>query len=582
MSDNYFNPVFTDIGRTVAADDSVQGLKTVITHVAFGDAKYAVRDANGVALDVAASATALQSERWRTVAEAGGSPSPGVLNLVAEVTKAADTEPQFFISEVGFFNADGVLIAVWSSDTVNLGYRGDLAAWYLSLGLAWFDLPGDMFTVEVLNAPLSQQMLGQARLRNQVSDLVESSGLLYEPDDPRSLTAAIDKRFGQLDKVVRAPICVFPANNEENVGTTATFVGSAFFSADGYQHVASRGLIRDESGSIVYDSGELGPVTDFSVPADVLDTLSSYSWEFAYKGVLGSFEFWSDYSLAASFMTTDVSAYNEAPTLLSPLDGANKVALQPNFAVSPYSVYPADFDVVDALQVQVYDDSGLTNLVWDSGVVTSNFESVRATSNLEAGKTYYWTARQRGTVLGWTEFSVASVFEVTSYGIGTVLYDGGIVAAQHDGYWLVVAPASKRGMGLKFGLYDVFTAYGPQYSSEPDPRSGKDNTDGYIAEYSGYVDSYGNVGPIAVKFCRDVGADYFLPNKEEMAAILANRGAVDAADTTSGIKFSSIGHMWTSTQASRTSNYILTSAGVFGYGGRDSVFFAVPVRRDPV
>ena len=191
MSD-MFNPVFTDAGRIAAAADNGQGLSTTITHVVLGSGRYAVRDDAGLPLSEGLNATALQDEQLRVPVYSGGSPGPGQLNLVAEITKATGDDPTFYISEVGFLDANGVLVCVWSHSSKNLGYRGDLGNWYLSLGLAWVDLPGDQFTVEVQNAPLAEQSLRLAQLTAQVKHAVESSDINYDPLDNSQLAAAME------------------------------------------------------------------------------------------------------------------------------------------------------------------------------------------------------------------------------------------------------------------------------------------------------------------------------------------------------------------------------------------------------
>lgn len=576
MSDNYFNPVFTDVGRTAAADDTGQGLQTIITHVVMGDGKYSVRDAEGVALNLASSATALQNELLRAEVYSGGSPSPGALNLVAEVSKAIDSDPQFFISEVGFLNDDGILVAIWSSDLMNLGFRGDIMTWYLSLGLVWVDLPGEMFTVQVQNGPLAQQMLMQARLRNQVSDFVTSAGIDYDDQDETAVTRAITEKVGRLDVSVRRPICVFPENLAVDVSTTETLQGSKFFSADGYEHVATRFRVYDSQDVLVVDSGELSAVESYEISQDVLTTLTGYSWEVSYKGVLGSVEFWSEFSERASFVTSDVAAYNEPPILLLPADNAANVAFQPLLSISNYSVYPDAFDVVDAAQFQVFDDAELTNLIWDSGVLTSNFNNVSVGLRLEDALECYWTARHRGAVLGWTDYASANRFQVTNMALGAVMPDGGVIACQYDGYWLVCAPADKCGL-MKFGLFSVNIALGVG-SDELDPNDGVYNTD-YL------VGTYGD-SAISAKFCRDVGSDYFLPNINELRAIARNHDLINSVSPALGVKFTEYPYIRSSTLSTNSNDYAVSiklSDVDNSYGvGRGDNATVIPVRRIPV
>jgi len=186
-----FRPVFTDAGRVAAAIDNGKGLRTQISAVALGDAQYAIRDDAGVPADTATAATALQNEVLRLPVYAGGDPIPGQINVVAEVPAALPDEQQFFIGEIGFYDDNGVLIALWSDSTQNMGYRGDLMGWYLSLTLAWIDLPSDQFTVQVLNGPLSEQIIYTAQINAQIKVAVESAGMVYNRQDSSQLAAAI-------------------------------------------------------------------------------------------------------------------------------------------------------------------------------------------------------------------------------------------------------------------------------------------------------------------------------------------------------------------------------------------------------
>ena len=694
MIENFFHPVFTDAGRAAAADDTGQGLKTLITHVVMGDGKYAVRDANGLATDAGLEATALQNELLRVPVYTGGSPSAGMLNLTAQVTKAGLSDPKFYISEVGFLDADGVLLAVWSSASANLGYRGDVMTWYLSLGLAWVDLPGDQFAVQVQNGPLAQQTLLQAQLRGQVADFVSQSGVEYLDDDMTALSRAMDLRINNivesLDKSIRTPIAVTPANNAVGVVIVPTLVGSDYFSADGYEFISAQFRIYDELDNLVVDSGELSAVTEFAVQAGSLETLTGYSWEVAYKGQLGEVVLWSDFSDRVSFTTADqyiaaptvisptdgalsigetptitlsafnavngvdtqvskrvqvasdsgfvnivwdsgevapgativipegillegentyfargshtgqnfgasawsatsqfttkdIFAYNSAPALIAPADLATNVARRPTLTISAYGVTPAGFDVVDAVQYQVYDDAEMTNLVWDSGVLTSNFTSVQVGIDLPLDTQHYWTARHRGDALGWTDYAAAITFTTTAAAPGAIMEDGGIVVGQHDGYWLICAPASMRGQNIRHGLYGTDTTLTNITSAAtPDPQSGYDNTNTLINNYGSVNDGQGSIGPVAAQFCRDQGANYYLPNKDELSIIVAAAATIDANDQTSGITFASMStnYIWSSTEYSSTGSWIVrASDGVVHNGSRNDDWFVVPVRR---
>jgi len=90
-----------------------------------------------------------------------------------------------------------------------------------------------------------------------------------------------------------------------------------------------------------------------------------------------------------------------------------------------------------------------------------------------------------------------------------------------------------------------------------DSRTGAQNTATLTTSaMRSSTDSQNITGSPGAEYCADLTFegqnDYFLPNKEELAAIIAEKNAIDAADDTSGSKFSNIGgsYIWSSSESS--------------------------------
>ncbi|OKH88099.1 phage tail protein [Thalassospira sp. TSL5-1] len=145
MSELSLSPILTSAGLAAVAAAHGQGLQAKITHIALGDGGYAVRDASNAPLAAAQARTAMQSEQVRVTVYAGAIPGPQQIVVEARIDAG---KPNFWVKEVGFFLEDGTLFAIWSSDSLNLGFRGDLVPWVFRFALAWTQLPENAVTVE--------------------------------------------------------------------------------------------------------------------------------------------------------------------------------------------------------------------------------------------------------------------------------------------------------------------------------------------------------------------------------------------------------------------------------------------------
>lgn len=189
MSELALLPAFTSAGLAAIAAAHGQGLSLKITHLAFGDTAYDVRDGNGVPLAAARARVALENERVRVAVAAGNAVTANSILVVGEVPAAA---PEFWIKEVGFFGEDGTLVAVWSAADQSLGWRGANAPWLFKFVLSWSDLPPNAITVVFDgDAALSALATDMARIDAKVHHTVVTGGIAWDDMEETQLTEAI-------------------------------------------------------------------------------------------------------------------------------------------------------------------------------------------------------------------------------------------------------------------------------------------------------------------------------------------------------------------------------------------------------
>lgn len=186
MSDLTLSPVLTSAGLAAVAAAHGQGMQVKITHVAVGNGGFDVRDGDDYPLPDALAKTELDAEQVRVNVYAGAVTGPQQIVVEARIDAGA---PNFWVKEVGFFLEDGTLFAVWSSATLNLGFRGDLVPWIFRFVLSWTQLPADAVTVIFNGDAAYADMLD--RLMSHIVDLEAHPDFLrYNAN--RTLTAAFN------------------------------------------------------------------------------------------------------------------------------------------------------------------------------------------------------------------------------------------------------------------------------------------------------------------------------------------------------------------------------------------------------
>lgn len=281
-----------------------------------------------------------------------------------------------------------------------------------------------------------------------------------------------------------------------------------------------------------------------------------------------------------------------APEIISPLNGATGVSNQPILQTSAY----AGSGTHVASRFRIASDAAFTGIVHDSGRVTSDLLSyslAAAGVSLTLGGTFYAQASHESSDVGDSGYGPTVMFVVRQMGAGVVI-DGDIVAGQFTdpetsvAYWLLAAPATKRAQRA-WGLEGTDTSlYNSFQTSETDPKSGLGNT-GVLtsATYSGVNDTKGSIGAPAARYCAtELDKAYFLPNKQELWLVQANKAAIDGADLSGGANtLASIGaaYCWTSSENNGLGSFVVRmSDAATQANDKSAQSWVIPCRRIPV
>lgn len=164
-----------------------------------------------------------------------------------------------------------------------------------------------------------------------------------------------------------APTLISPANGATNVSLTPTLSWSPAGGAQTYRlQVASDAGF----GTMVFDDST---ITGTSRQVGPLSQETQYFWRVAARNAEGS----SPYSAVWSFTT--VGPPPPAPGLISPPNGAQNVSVTPTLTWSSVSG-------ATGYRLMVARDTGFTNVVYDSSIITTSRQIGPLLSNTQ----YYW------------------------------------------------------------------------------------------------------------------------------------------------------------------------------------------------
>ncbi len=210
--------------------------------------------------------------------------------------------------------------------------------------------------------------------------------------------------FDTGNRPPNAPTLTSPVNSAQNVSLTPSLQIGAFSDLDGDSAALVEYQVASDSAfaTVVVTSGGIAPTQTWSVPATKLAQYKRYWWRARYKDNRGTWGYWPT---AFSFDTGNRPP--NAPTLTSPVNGAQTVSLTPSLQIGAFS--DPDGDSAALVEYQVASDSAFATVVVASGGITATQSWTVPATKLSQYNRYWWRARykdNRGTWGYWpTAFS---------------------------------------------------------------------------------------------------------------------------------------------------------------------------------
>jgi hypothetical protein len=184
---NTLIPVITQVGLQAVFNASNSGLQAEITEIALGDQGWQPDNA----------ATGLRNERRRIQISKGERIAPTQIHITAVED---GTQLEYWVREVGFYLADGTLLAIWSHETQALAYKAAGVDLLLAFDMALAALPAERVTVVgtggVSLPPATTLKLGLMRFATATE---AKAGTLHDKAvTPKGMRAHGDARYSKL------------------------------------------------------------------------------------------------------------------------------------------------------------------------------------------------------------------------------------------------------------------------------------------------------------------------------------------------------------------------------------------------
>lgn len=219
-------------------------------------------------------------------------------------------------------------------------------------------------------------------------------------------------RAGRADSV-RKPVVVAPAAGAVSVSDTPTVTGDAYYSLYGVPQGGMDVEISTDPlfNSVIYQGAEVGAGVAHVVASGQLTTSEAYFVRVRYQDEEGVTSPWSD---PVGFATGAVFQYVATPSVVSPSENGQDVALLPTITTSAF-VPVGVSDTHAATQYQVAKDTEFAELAYDSGDVSDLVtHTIPVGSILERNTPHYLRVRHKGAGLGYSAWSPVRSFRTVN------------------------------------------------------------------------------------------------------------------------------------------------------------------------
>lgn len=216
-------------------------------------------------------------------------------------------------------------------------------------------------------------------------------------------------------RYVGQPANLLPANNATSITTIPNLVTTAFTSvgmSDTHSKTQYQIATSADFTTPLYDSGDSNDLVSHTA-AVTLSSFTTYYWRARHKGAVVGYGAWS---VPTMFST---QAVPNAPTITQPQNNSTNQSLTPILKTSVF--VNSDPNVThSATQFQIATDSGFSNIIYDSGSVTTDpLQHQVPTAELTPFTVYYVRARHKGATTSWSNYSATVAFTTIAISVST-------------------------------------------------------------------------------------------------------------------------------------------------------------------
>ncbi len=245
-------------------------------------------------------------------------------------------------------------------------------------------------------------------------DNIESDLVEYLKKQVTDHNLDLDAHSELLSKLATGiPEILSPTNESTEIGETPVFICSEFVPVFvNTTMTASQWQIdfnSEDFSSPIYDSGSTSSaLTSLELPAGYLQVSTLYKARCRRRLNTGQWSPWSD---IVSFTTRDVFNYVKRPVNVAPADGATSVPEKPILKSGPFSIVGDMTDTLEATQFRIRKGGNILHI---SPEIAGSMEYVLPAGLLVVFSDYTLECRQKGTELGWSDWSTPTSFRTAT------------------------------------------------------------------------------------------------------------------------------------------------------------------------